>query len=156
MGRRRKRRQNQQIQRKQAELPAPTTEPEAESLGGSTTTIFGAAYSGPLPPPAWMRGYDELQPGLADRIMAMAEQQASHRQDIEKKAVAAEISHERLGMVFSFTLTLLMLAGGIVLVALKHNIGGYGTLVSSIAVLIVSLFKRRGGERKEKDEKDED
>ena len=36
-------------------------------------------HAGPLPPPEILREYDQALPGLADRIVSMAEGQANHR-----------------------------------------------------------------------------
>src|SRR5258708_6290391 len=41
-------------------------------------------YSGPLPPPEMLVGYNDAFPGCAERIVAMAERQSQHRQDMEK------------------------------------------------------------------------
>lgn len=37
------------------------------------------AFSGPLPPPEVLRGYNDVLPGAAERIFTMAEAQAEHR-----------------------------------------------------------------------------
>ena len=42
-------------------------------------------FEGPLPPPGALRAYDSILPGAAERILSMAEQQAEHRQNIERK-----------------------------------------------------------------------
>ena len=41
-------------------------------------------YSGPLPPPEMLVQYNGAFPGCAERIVAMAERQSQHRQDLEK------------------------------------------------------------------------
>lgn len=58
-----------------------------------------ASFSGPLPPPAALEGYESTQPGAADRIIAMAEMQAKHRQEQEAKIIASNISHEKWGLL---------------------------------------------------------
>src|SRR5687768_13622143 len=40
-------------------------------------------YSGPIPPPAILRGYEDIVPGSADRIMGWAESQTKHRHKLE-------------------------------------------------------------------------
>ena len=40
-------------------------------------------HAGPLPPPEILREYDQALPGLADRIVSMAEGQANHRQHLD-------------------------------------------------------------------------
>lgn len=48
-------------------------------------------FQGPIPPPSLLEGYENLLPGSADRILAMAEKETDHRQNMEKKALGAEI-----------------------------------------------------------------
>jgi uncharacterized membrane protein len=63
-------------------------------LQGSGNAIVDASIStveqhtGPLPHPDTLRQYDELKPGLAERIVVMAESQAAHRQDMEKRLLS--------------------------------------------------------------------
>lgn len=42
-------------------------------------------FSGPIPPPQTMAGYETALPGSADRILKMAEEQSAHRQEMEKE-----------------------------------------------------------------------
>ena len=44
-----------------------------------------ATFSGPLPPPALLQGYENIKPGFAERIVQMAEGEANHRREQEKK-----------------------------------------------------------------------
>ena len=39
------------------------------------TEIFSAFFSGPLPPPSLMSAYEDIFPGFAERILAMAEKE---------------------------------------------------------------------------------
>jgi uncharacterized membrane protein len=41
------------------------------------------SFSGPLPPPELLRKYDDLHPGLAERIIVMAEKEAEHKKMID-------------------------------------------------------------------------
>lgn len=46
--------------------------------------------SGPLPSPEILRQYNDAHPGLADRIVVMAEQESVHRREMEKTIVSAQ------------------------------------------------------------------
>ena len=67
---------------------APSTTPEKP-----LTRLMSAsyAYSGPLPAPADLAAYDRVHPGLADRIVRMAEEERNHRANLEKQLVEASI-----------------------------------------------------------------
>jgi uncharacterized membrane protein len=70
---------------------------------------ISASFSGPLPPPAILEQYDKINPGLADRIVRMAETEADHRRQIEKRALDADIqiagkeyTERRIGQFLGF------------------------------------------------------
>ena len=58
-----------------------------------------AYYSGPLPPPEMMRGYEEVQPGSADRILATMEREQKQR-----------ATYENRGLLFGFLAALALIA----------------------------------------------
>ena len=70
-------------------------------------SIEERSFRGPLPPPDVMRGYEDIVPGAADRILAMAEKEQQHRFDCEKKIIKGSIFESRLGQWFAFTLSVL-------------------------------------------------
>lgn len=49
-----------------------------------------ASWEGPLPPPAILKGYDDLVPGAALRIIEMSEKEQEHRHKNEDEAVSAQ------------------------------------------------------------------
>jgi uncharacterized membrane protein len=68
---------------------------------------------GPLPPPEILKQYDIALPGGAERIMALAERQSAHRQELEKKVVDSNCRNERLGTILGFILVMTALGGGL-------------------------------------------
>lgn len=113
-----------------------------------------ASYQGPLPPAAEMKAYEDILPGAADRILAMAEGQARHRQDLEKKAVYGGSSRAWWGLWLGFIIALLVLGGAIGLVESGHDAAGTALgsidLVSLAAVFVIG----RSGQQRELAEKD--
>ena len=47
-----------------------------------------AEFSGPLPPPYYLREYEATAPGAPDRIISMAEQEQQHRHAWERSALS--------------------------------------------------------------------
>lgn len=54
-----------------------------------------ALFSGPIPPPELLGQYDGVLPGLADRIVSMAETEGQHRRSQERTALQSEINANR-------------------------------------------------------------
>ncbi|MFH1760058.1 MAG: DUF2335 domain-containing protein [bacterium] len=50
----------------------------------SNIQVQQASFSGPIPHPQILQKYNEIVPDAAARIIKMAENQATHRQDLEK------------------------------------------------------------------------
>lgn len=72
-------------------------------------------YSGPLPPPDSLRGYEEVLPGAAERIFAASEKEQAHRMELESLMVNSEISNSERGMKYGFTLGI----GGLIVAAIS-------------------------------------
>ena len=102
-----------------------------------------AAFSGPLPPPSLLKGYEEVCPGSADRIITMAEKQQQHRHSMEKWGLAA-----------SFLLTFTLVIGSIWLVYQGKELTGLVLLIGetvSLAGLFLWGRKRKEQEHAERE-----
>ena len=67
-----------QSEKKQEILEAPDVEveeKEKEQVRQVVAEVIRSEFSGPIPPPSIIKGYEEILPGSADRILAMAEKQ---------------------------------------------------------------------------------
>lgn len=106
-------------------------------------------HQGPLPAPEDLHRYDELLPGAANRIIAMAEREQAHRMNMEDMAQRADIRH-REDIVTSqrnvargaFTSDLLGQAAGAV-VALSSLAGAVYTALNgahpAVSIALVGL-----------------
>lgn len=65
-------------------------------------------FAGPLPSPDMLQQYENTQPGLADRIVTMAESEQQHRHQLETKNVDGLISKDARGQKFAFAITCLI------------------------------------------------
>jgi len=80
--------------------------------------IRGESFSGPLPPPQYLERYNNVFPGLADRITTMAERQSQHRQIMEKRLLWFDGVKSIFGLVFAFVIVVFGLGIGVYLVRL--------------------------------------
>lgn len=125
----------------------PTTGEKSEPTGGSLN-LRAVSFSGPIPPPDLLRGYEEVCAGLADRMFAFVEKQGDHDREIEKQVVAiqahrskAQLMEARIGQCFAFLITVAaMLIGGYT--ALRGHelaggiigVGGVGGIVTTFVI----------------------
>lgn len=64
--------------------------------------VASAAFPGPLPPPTMYRGYNEVLPGSAERILRLAEKEQDRRVGRENDALHRESQQEHLGLWLGF------------------------------------------------------
>lgn len=101
-------------------------------------------YQGPIPPPEVLAKFDEIEPGIANRIIGMAEKDAEHVRKVREKSLdndAKKVEREarivRKGQNFSFILTVVFLILSFVLIFAGIKITG--SIFASIAVVVIAL-----------------
>lgn len=110
-------------------------------------------FSGPLPPPQILKGYNGILPGAAERIMCMAERQAQHRQEIESDTLNAEIRDGRRGQLFGFIIAMTAVLGAIYCFSMGYTTGGSIIGLSTVTGLVSVFVYGRREKRKETEAK---
>jgi uncharacterized membrane protein len=62
-------------------------------------------YRGPLPTSGEFKGYEQVLPGAANRILTIAEKESEHRHDIEKD----ELKIKGRGQIFALLISIISL-----------------------------------------------
>lgn len=113
-------------------------------------------FSGPIPHPSIIAGYEQILPGSADRILKMAETQIQHRHSIEDKMSSADSRDSLLGIIAAWTICIACLIGGGFLACKAPNVVGNvcGVLMASggIAGVISAFLKGTKAAWKDKDD----
>jgi len=142
MGRRWKRRQH---------FPPAVSNPQQPRAGDTRTTqiaVTAERFAGPLPHPEILEQYDKIVPGLAERIVKMAESQAHHRQGLERTVVLSNTRNERRGQVFGFIISMLVIGGSIYLIDSGKSVEGVtGIVVNLVSLVGIFIYGRRRKER---------
>ncbi|CUP44074.1 Predicted membrane protein [[Eubacterium] contortum] len=150
-----------QSEKKQEILEAPDVEveeKEKEQVRQVVAEVIRSEFSGPIPPPSIIKGYEEILPGSADRILAMAEKQSDHRQEMERKIVNTEARDSLLGILFAFMLGFGCILAAVVMVILVPKsagvISGAVLGVTGIGSIIATFIKStRGSYGRKKEER---
>lgn len=147
--------------------PNPSPQPEQRpNLGKSSIVSVAAAFSGPLPPPNVLSGYEDVLPGAADRIISMAEKQSEHRQELERLGTAASIDamkrqfqEARCGQICAVIVALALIGGGVYLAKIGHPwegtaMGGGGVIGGvGLQALVGTFLKGRSDDSKPEESK---
>jgi uncharacterized membrane protein len=123
--------------RKQIEAALSPTFTDPTERGRIATLLVSVSqsFSGPLPPPATLSGYEQILSGSADRILGMAEKEQGHRHWIELLSTA----YPYLGMIFGASLSAGCVYGAFLL-ARQGQTAGAGLLVGVPVVGLISWF----------------
>jgi len=71
------------------------------------------AFSGPIAHPKHLQEYEEILPGSAERIFAMAEKAQAHNQAMDKSLLDMSSKAAMAGMNLGFTVLVLLIGGAI-------------------------------------------
>ncbi len=107
--------------------------------------VIQSEFSGPIPPPSIIKGYEDVLPGTAERIVVMAENQARHRQDMERIMIEAEARDSLLGVLFAFILGVgCLVTSAVIVISVPDKAGAISSAmvgVTGIASIIVGFIK---------------
>ena len=119
----------------------------AQAEEGSKVEITHERYSGPIPDPKTLEHYNTICSGAADRILKMAEEQAKHRQYIEKIAIGSDAKNSRAGIWAGVSVAFgMMILSGVI--ALSGNpveavsLAG-GTITALVGIFIYGTSSRK-------------
>lgn len=126
------------------------TQPITEIVQHSITATM---WGGPLPPPDVLIQYNEAAPNAADRILAMAEKQAEHRQRLEAYAIPAQQMQSAKGQIFGLTIGLSGIAGATLCGIFGSAWAAIAIAGGSLGVLTVSFVFGKQAQAKQLREK---
>ena len=135
---------------KKQKLPSQQLPPKKQEIKQIVSEVVAESFSGPLPPPSMLSQYNQIVPGAAERIIAMAERQAQHRQNIENKVIDSDIGNSRLGLHYGLIIGLAAVIGGTICILSGHEIAGSiigGTGLTGLVGVFVYGSRQRRKER---------
>ena len=128
-------------QKPPATPPVRTAEEDLEEIVVEES-ILASRFFGPVPSPAHMKEYAEIDPSFPERFFAMAEKQQAHDHAVEKESMAANIrivseyqTLERRGQTFGFILAAAGLVAGVITSVLGSPLAGGIIGTGGLAVL---------------------
>ncbi len=101
------------------------------------TLIRDFSFSGPIPPPQFLGRYEEILPGSADRILAMAENEQENSKDVGRSI----LSNDRFRITGSIVVSLALIIGAVICAVLGEPALGGVLGVSGITPVIVKIIE---------------
>lgn len=91
------------------------------------------AFRGPIPHPHALREYDEVIPGLAERIVCWTEDEARHRRMVERSLVQLSWG----GLWSAFLLAMAAILGGMLLAWSGRSAVGFVGVLGALSGLVI-------------------
>jgi uncharacterized membrane protein len=136
---------------------SPVVQTENQPAAGPTVTSIARFeaefFEGPLPPPQTLAEYDKICPGSASRILAMAEAQSQHRQELEKHVVVSNCRTQDRGPILGFILAAGVIVIGGYLILQGKELTGLAALVAALAAIVVPFIYGKRAQKEKLEEK---
>ena len=110
-------------------------------------------YNGPIPEAREMASYEAINPGFADRILKMAENQAAHRQEIEKVTIKANARNSTMGVVVGGIIGMTGIICGTVIILSGYEASGLVAIIGQLVGLAGVFVYGKWSNKKELIEK---
>jgi uncharacterized membrane protein len=114
--------------------PPRSGEPDAQVVRGETMRLTKLSWEGPMPPPSFLRQYDEVIPGGANRLLTMVEEESVHRRLMERRSQ----TYPLVDQLAARGAALLFAAGALGALIYCASIGAHVVAVSIGGVLIIA------------------
>ncbi|MCL2179038.1 MAG: DUF2335 domain-containing protein [Proteobacteria bacterium] len=122
---------------------------------GQIQTIVAREHSGPLPAPEDMARYEAILSGAAERIFKKFEEQASHRMEVERTALNADIHAQQAQLkivsnreksiaksdLLGQTLGALIALGAVVGAIFLGSVGQIGAAIALCGIPLASIIQ---------------
>ncbi len=110
---------------------------------------------GPMPPPHYLKQYNEIIPGGAERILAMAENQSNHRMRLEDFSIREEHRQSSKGQDYGLFIAIFIVAVAGALAYFGHEvvagIFGGGTIIGLVSVFVLGKRQQETSLEEKKD-----
>lgn len=128
-----------------APRPSREGEPEATKVVKKTVESY---YSGPIPTPRMIQAWEEVLPGSADRILKLAEDEATHRREQERTALSYDKGdrdethrQRRFGQRSAVFLCVLAFIYSAWAMTVGHHVSGVAALIVALTPVIGFFIK---------------
>lgn len=102
--------------------------------------IRSEVSNGPYPPPSFLEGYDQIDPGSAGKILDVASRRVDATTQILLNESKSRIDIDRRGQLMAFVVVVIVLAVATIWVWLGHSTAGATLAVGLIIALVIAFI----------------
>jgi|GEM_PF-2449477 uncharacterized membrane protein len=112
----------------------------AAELPGTVKRIerifYAEHHKGPLPPSRQLAEYEKILPGLAERIVHMAEEEQKHRHHCDTSIVKAQTALPLRGQWFGVSIMVLLVACALIALLVAKSVWGAALFLTPAAIAV--------------------
>jgi uncharacterized membrane protein len=132
------------------------SQPVPRPIQQSVALFKAEHFSGPLPPPEMLQRYNDVAPGMAERIVALAEKQSDHRRSLESQVVNGNERRANRGQWMAFILAFAGIIAGVYLTMSGKSTEGLIAILGPLAGIVGIFVYGKSSQKKELASKDRD
>lgn len=107
-------------------------------------------FQGPIPHPSILAGYSKIDANLPDRIIKMAEKEQNAAIDHSKEVLRLQGRDVLWGMIFAFTIVIITIVAGVILILNDKDVIGIGTLLTGVGGVVALFFHSNKNDKETK------
>jgi uncharacterized membrane protein len=105
-----------------------------------TQVVAEETFTGPVPHPRHLAEYEKICPGLADRMMAMAEKAQEKQEERKSRELELAYTERKIGLILGLLALGIIVVGGVITSIFGSKIIGGGLLTAAIFGAAITPF----------------
>jgi uncharacterized membrane protein len=114
-----------------------------ELMRRTLAVVETQVFQGPIPPPAILEGYENLVPGSAGRLTAMAEREQRHRHNLDLRPMHLDFVYSMSGLICGGLVALSLIAGAYFSAIAGHQAVAGAFLATGAVSMVAGFIKGR-------------
>ena len=119
-----------------------TMEEQKDNKEGAVVGIVQSSYTGPIPPPEVIKGYESIIPGSAERLLKMAEMEQQHRFEIDNQLTKGYLSLNVRGQLLGFCIVIVLIIAIVYLTIYGHEYVAGGLTIVAVSLAVIFVLRK--------------
>ena len=117
-------------------------EEQKDNKEGAVVGIVQSSYTGPIPPPEVIKGYESIIPGSAERLLKMAEMEQQHRFEIDNQLTKGYLSLNVRGQLLGFCIVIVLIIAIVYLTIYGHEYVAGGLTIVAVSLAVIFVLRK--------------
>ena len=115
---------------------------EKENQNSAVVGIVQSSFTGPIPPPEVIKGYESVIPGSAERLLKIAEEEQQHRFEIDNQLTKGYMALNVRGQLLGFFIVLTLIVAIVFLTIYNHEYVAGGLTLVAVSLSVIFVLRK--------------